>query len=136
MREMQPVLDACICAKLLQLCLTLCDPMDCNQPGSCVRGILQARILEWIAMPSSRGIFPTQGSKPHLLYCRQMLYCQATREAPTLGLVRPKVKMLSMSAMFSHHRFEILSFQIGAFNDSKLSLRYEEGRNREEKIKI
>ena len=87
-------------------------------------------------MPSSRGIFPTQGSKPHLLYYRQMLYCQATREAPTLGLVRPKVKMLSLSAMFSHHRFEILSFQIGAFNDSKLSLRYEEGRNREEKIKI
>ena len=33
----------------------LCDPMDCNLPGSSVHGILQARILEWIAMPSSRG---------------------------------------------------------------------------------
>ena len=39
----------------LQSCLTLCDPMDCSPPGSPVRGILQARILEWVAMPSSRG---------------------------------------------------------------------------------
>ena len=33
---------------------TLCGPMDCNPPGSSVRGILQARILEWVATPSSR----------------------------------------------------------------------------------
>ena len=38
-----------------QLCLTLCDPMDCSPLGSSVHGILQARILEWVAMPSSRG---------------------------------------------------------------------------------
>ena len=38
-----------------KLCLTLCDPMHCSLPGSSVRGILQARILEWVAMPSSRG---------------------------------------------------------------------------------
>ena len=42
-------------AKLLQLCLTLCDLMDCSPPGSSVHGILQARILEWVSMPSSRG---------------------------------------------------------------------------------
>ena len=48
-------LDACVCAKSLQLCLTLCDPMDCGPPGSSVHGILQARILEWVAMPFSRG---------------------------------------------------------------------------------
>ena len=39
----------------LQSCLTLCNPMDCSPPGSSVHGILQARILEWVAMPSSRG---------------------------------------------------------------------------------
>ena len=39
------------------LCLTLCDPMNCGPPGSSVHGILQARILEWLAMPSSRGSF-------------------------------------------------------------------------------
>ena len=38
-----------------QLCSTLCDPMDCSPPGSSVHGILQARILEWVAMPSSMG---------------------------------------------------------------------------------
>ena len=38
-----------------QSCPTLCDPMDCNLPGSSVHGILQARILEWIAICSSRG---------------------------------------------------------------------------------
>ena len=44
-----------LCAKSLQLYVTLCDPMDCSLPGSSVCGILQARILEWVAMPSSRG---------------------------------------------------------------------------------
>ena len=34
---------------------TLCDPVDCSPPGSSVHGILQARILEWVAMPSSKG---------------------------------------------------------------------------------
>ena len=38
-----------------QSCLTLCDPMDCSLPGSSVHGILQARILEWVAIPFSRG---------------------------------------------------------------------------------
>ena len=42
-------------AKPLQLCLTFCNSVDCNLPGSSVHGILQARILEWVAMPFSRG---------------------------------------------------------------------------------
>ena len=41
--------------------------MDCSPPGSSVHAILQARILEWVAMLSSRGIFPTQGWNPHLV---------------------------------------------------------------------
>ena len=44
-----------VCAKLLQSCLTLCDPMNGSPPSSSVHGILQAKILEWVAMPSSRG---------------------------------------------------------------------------------
>ena len=47
--------DVPCCAKLLQSCLTLCDPMDCSPPGSSVHGTLQARILDFAAMPSSRG---------------------------------------------------------------------------------
>ena len=41
--------------KVAQLCLTLCNPMDCSPPASSVHGILQARMLEWIAVPISRG---------------------------------------------------------------------------------
>ena len=47
--------DMCMHTKLLQLCLTLCDPVDCSSPGSSVHGILQARILECIAISFSRG---------------------------------------------------------------------------------
>jgi len=46
--------------------------MDCSPPGSSVHGILQARILEWVAMPSLQMIFLTQGSNPDLLYCKQI----------------------------------------------------------------
>ena len=41
--------------KVAQSCPTLCDPIDCSLPLSCVHGILQARILEWVAFPFSRG---------------------------------------------------------------------------------
>ena len=52
--------------KIAQSCLTLCDPTDYSLPGSSVHGILQERILEWIAISFSRGIFPTQGLNPGL----------------------------------------------------------------------
>ena len=45
----------CVHVKSLQSCLTLCDPMDCSLSGSSVHGILQARMLEWVSMLSSRG---------------------------------------------------------------------------------
>ena len=45
---------ACEVSEVAQSCLTLCDPMDCSLPGSSVRGILQARILEWVAVSFSR----------------------------------------------------------------------------------
>ena len=41
--------------KVAQSCPTLCDPMDCSPPGSSVHGILQARKLEWVAIPFSKG---------------------------------------------------------------------------------
>ena len=65
-----------------QSCLTLGDPMDCSPPGSSVHGILQAIILEWVAMPSQE-IFPTQGLNLHLLH---LLHWQAG----SLPLAPPK----------------------------------------------
>ena len=60
-----------------QLCLTLCDPTDCSLPGSFVHGILQTRILEWVAMPSSRGSSP--GFEPGSSALQETIL--ATREA-------------------------------------------------------
>ena len=48
-----PYSTAAAAAKSLQSCLTLCDPIDCNPPGSPVPGILQARTLEWVAISFS-----------------------------------------------------------------------------------
>ena len=56
--------------------------MDCSPSGFSVHGILQARILEWVAISFSRGIFPTHGSNPHLLHCRQILYQLSPQGSP------------------------------------------------------
>ena len=49
--------------KVAQSCLTLCNAMDCSLPGSSVHGILQARVLEWVAI-SSPGDLPDPGIEP------------------------------------------------------------------------
>ena len=54
-------------AVLIQSCLSLCDPMDCNLPGSSVHGIFQARILEWVAISFSRG--PSQPKDQTYISC-------------------------------------------------------------------
>ena len=59
---------------IAQLCLVLCDPMDCSPPGCSVHGIFQTKILEQVTIPYS-WIFPTQGSNLGLLHCRQILHC-------------------------------------------------------------
>ena len=48
-------------SEVCQSCPTLCDPVDCSPPGSSVRGILQARILEWVPAP---GDLPNPGIEP------------------------------------------------------------------------
>ena len=62
---------------IAQLCPTLCDPMDCSPPGSSVHGILQARILKWVAKASSiASSWPRDQTHVclHLLHCRRILY--------------------------------------------------------------
>ena len=55
------------CARALHSCPTLRDPVDCGPPGPSVQEVLQVRILEWVALLSSRGSSPTQGSNQRLL---------------------------------------------------------------------
>ena len=51
----QTVKEEEVCTKSFQSCPVICDGVDCSPPDSSVHGILQARILEWVAMPSSGG---------------------------------------------------------------------------------
>ena len=63
-----------LCCMLSCSIPTLCHPMNCSLQASLSLGILQARILKWVAMSSSREIFPTQALNPDLPHCRQILY--------------------------------------------------------------
>ena len=66
-----------VCAKSFQSCPILCDLMYCSPPGSSAHGIFQARILEWVAMPSSRGSsWPSDSSHVSYVSCngRRVLY--------------------------------------------------------------
>ena len=67
-------------SKSLQSCLALCDPMDCRPPGSSVQGILQARILEWVALPSSRGSSRPRGRSWVSCTANRFFTIWATRE--------------------------------------------------------
>ena len=83
----------CVCrrAKSLQSRPTLCDPMDCSPPGSSVHGTLQARILEWVAMPSSRGSSWPRGWTTFLTssaLAGRFLNTSTTWEAPVLTLMK------------------------------------------------
>ena len=81
-KRLSPATSVLTKGKVAQLCLTLCDPTDYTVPG-----ILQARILEWVAFPFSRGSSQprdgTQRSNPGLLHCRWILYHLSHQGSPT-----------------------------------------------------
>ena len=64
----------CVCTKSLQLCLTLCNPMNCSLPGSSVHGIFQARILEWVAISKLWKILEEMGIPYHITCLLRNLY--------------------------------------------------------------
>ena len=72
--------------------------MDCNSSDSSVHGILQARILEWVAIPFFQWIFPNQGSSLGLLHCRQIFTIWATQEV----LVFPLALLNCPPLLISH----------------------------------
>ena len=71
----------CVCAKSLQWCLTLWDPMDYSFPASCVHGILQARILEWVAISYTRRSSPPRDRIQVPCIGRWVIYNGVTWEA-------------------------------------------------------
>ena len=77
-----------VCVLVAQLCLTLCNPMDCCLLGSSVHKMLQARILEWIAIPFSREIFLTQRLIPGLPHTGRFFTNWATGASPMAQWVK------------------------------------------------
>ena len=70
-----------VCVWVAQLCLTLCNPMDCSPPCSCVHGILHARILKWVAISLSRGSSQPRGQNRVSCIAGRFFTIWATREA-------------------------------------------------------
>ena len=69
-----------LCVSVAQSYLTLCNLMDCSLPGFSVRGVLQARILEWVAISSSRGSSQPRGGTHVSGIGRHILYHYTTWE--------------------------------------------------------
>ena len=98
-----PCMMLCVCA---QSCPTLCDPMDCSLPGSSVHGISQARTLEWVAIPFSRG--PSWSRDQTQVSCTAggFFTLWATREAP-LSLHVPYFSCTNRCAVTCHQALNL-----------------------------
>ena len=86
-----------------QSCLVLCNSMVCSPPGSSVHGIFWARILEWVAMPSSRGCSRPRGSNLCLL-------CLLRWHAGSLPLVppgKPILTQVSTVCFFGRYKLDL-----------------------------
>ena len=103
--------------KVAQSCLTLCNPMDCGLPDSSVHGILQARILEWVAKPSSRrssqrspppGDLPGPGIEPAFLtspaLAGRFFITSDTWEALSLGSCSNEIGWVSYHSLCPTHK--------------------------------
>ena len=90
----------CVCPPS-QSCPTLSDPVACTLPGSSVHGILQARILEWGAMPSSRGS-SDPGMEPASLTC----------QVGSLPLAPPKPCYVYFTTIEKNHLYQTLNHHI------------------------
>ena len=101
----------CVHAKTLQLCPALCDPMDCSLPNSSVRGILQARILEQVAIPFSRGSSRPRNQTQVSCTAGQFSTVWATREAHISTELSYTLFNASIKFGVSHrqHNSEVLS---------------------------
>ena len=78
------IYSVCVCVLVAQLCLTLCNPIDCSPPGSSIHGDSPVKNTEVGFHALLQGIFPTQGSNPGLLHCRWILYHLSHQGSPRI----------------------------------------------------
>ena len=98
-------------SEVTQLCLTLCNPMDCNLPGSAVCGIFQARVLEWVAISFSKGSsWPRNRTQVSCIAGRRFTVW-ATREASIYRILTPyQIHNLQIFFPFGRLSFHFVGF--------------------------
>ena len=84
-----------------QACLTLCDLMDHNLPGSSVHGIIQEESWSRLPFPPLGDVPPTLGSNPGLLHCRWILYCLSHQGSPKALCFPFYTKGITLTVKFS-----------------------------------
>ena len=97
----------CLCQLSYQLCPTLCDPMNHDTPGSSVHGIFQARMLEWVAMPSSRG--PSQPRDQTCIFYISCIEARFTRQVAQCHLGSPRCINFLMAGQVRSVQFSLVS---------------------------
>ena len=102
-----------------QSCLTLCCPLDCSPPGSSVHGILQARILEWVAMPSSRASFWPR-DQTHI----SCVFCDAGKFFTAEPAGKPYISSTIGSIIYRHMISQVKSLKRSELVLSSIKQRY------------
>ena len=90
---------------------TLCNPMDCRPPGSSVHGILQARILEWVAIPFSRGSFQPRDQTWVSCTAGRFFTIWAIREAHSANFLTQELIQISMNKRNSLEKNAVIKIQ-------------------------
>ena len=102
----------CVLYLVIQLCPTLCDPMDCSPPGSFVHGDSPGKNNGMGCHAILQGIFPTQELNPsllHLLNCRQILYHRPTMESHNFIIINLGEVILKFLLNQSHQSSRVLN---------------------------
>ena len=95
-------------SEVAQPCLILCDPMDCSLPGSSLHGILQARVLEWVAISFSRGSSRPRDWTPVSCIAGRRFNLWATREALSFFKSQPESHTSEMASPLTLHLYSQL----------------------------
>ena len=105
-----------VCACLVTLlCLTVCNPMDCSPPGSCVHGDSLGKNTGVGSLSLLQGIFPTQGWNPGLPHCRQILYRLSHQGNCLKGLPLVKSRTILTTRIMGLHEYILIQIKPWTF---------------------
>ena len=91
-------------------CVRLCNRKDCSPPGSSVRGLLRATILEWVSSPFSRESSQPRDRTWVSLICRQILYCLSYQQSPVSSVLQSdSVIHIFVSIIFSTFSIQVIT---------------------------